>query len=109
MREHLPYTRAVVTLDEDGTRLDTSFRTPHLSVMALVADGGRPFLHLSSREAQVIVSTTGGGPVTEQDVMLARQIADVAARYLADCERLHTEQSTNPHQVVDESEQGKAA
>ncbi|MBB2909353.1 hypothetical protein FHS43_000599 [Streptosporangium becharense] len=108
MSEHLPYTRAVVTLDEDGTRLDTSFRTPYLSVMALGADGGRPFLHLSSREAQVVVSTTGGGPVTERDVALARRIAEAAARYLADCERLHTEQSANPQQV-DESEQGKAA
>ncbi|MFF3440824.1 hypothetical protein [Streptosporangium sp. NPDC002721] len=107
MREHLPYTRAAVTLDDDGTRLDTSFRTPHLSVTVLGTDGGRPFLHLSSREAQVVISTTGGGPVTERDVTLARQIADAAARYLADCERLHTDQSTNPHQA--ESEQGKAA
>ncbi|WP_255415457.1 hypothetical protein [Streptosporangium sp. 'caverna'] len=39
MRKHLPYTRAVVTLDEDGTRLDTSFRTPYLSVSALGAEG----------------------------------------------------------------------
>ncbi|MEU0479356.1 hypothetical protein ABZ260_09260 [Streptosporangium sp. NPDC006013] len=108
MREHPPYTRAVVTLDEDGTRLDTSFRTPYLSVTVLGAKGGRPFLHLSSREAQVIISTTGGGPVTERDVTLARQITEAAARYLADRERLHTEQSTNPDQV-DESEQGKAA
>ncbi|SNT62870.1 hypothetical protein SAMN05216276_109417 [Streptosporangium subroseum] len=108
MKEHLPYTRAVVTLDEDGTRLDTSFRTPHLSVMALGAEGGRPFLHLYSPEAQVVISTTGGGPVTEQDVTLARQIADAATRYLADCERIHIEQSTNPGQTG-ESEQGKAA
>ncbi|MET8050614.1 hypothetical protein ABZU75_23745 [Streptosporangium sp. NPDC005286] len=108
MSEHLPYTRAVVTFDEDGTRLDTSFRTPYLSVTVLGAEGGRPFLHLSSCEAQVIISTTGGGPVTERDVTLARQIAEAAARYLADCERLHTEQSTGLHQV-DESEQGKAA
>ncbi|WP_326819685.1 hypothetical protein [Streptosporangium sp. NBC_01756] len=107
MREHLPYTRAVVTLDEDGTRLDTSFRTPYLSVTVLGADDGRPFLHLSSREAQVVITTTGGGPVTGRDVTLARQIAEAAARYLADCERLHTEQSINPHQA--ESEQGKAA
>ncbi len=108
MREHQPYTRAVVTLDEDGTRLDTSFRTPYLSVTVLGTDGGRPFLTLSSREAQVVISTTGGGPVTERDVMLARQIANAAAHYLADCERLHTDQSTNPNQV-DASEQGEAA
>jgi len=108
MREYPPYTRAVVTLDEDGTRLDTSFRTPYLSVRALGAENGRPFLSLSSREAQVVISTTGGGPVTERDVILARQIAEASARYLADCERLHTEQSTNPHQA-DTSEQGKAA
>ncbi|WP_371781250.1 hypothetical protein [Streptosporangium subroseum] len=108
MKEHLPYTRAVVTLDEDGTRLDTSFRTPYLSVSALGAEGERPFLHLSSREAQVVISTTGGGPVTEQDVTLARQIAEAATRYLADCERIHLEQSTNSDQAG-ESEQGKAA
>ncbi|MGC5015225.1 hypothetical protein ACLQ2R_31070 [Streptosporangium sp. DT93] len=96
MKEHRPYTRAVVSVDENGTRLDTSFRTPHLSVMALGADGERPFLHLSSREAQVIISTTGGGPVTAQDLTLARQIADAAARYLTYCELLHTGQSATP-------------
>ena len=68
--------------------------------------GGRPFLHLSSPEAQVVISTTGGGPVTDQDVTLARQIADAATRYLADCERIHAERSPPPGP---ESEQGKAA
>ncbi|MFI6455857.1 hypothetical protein ACIBF6_30355 [Streptosporangium amethystogenes] len=105
MSEHQPYTRASISLDADGTRLDISFRTPDLSVMALGAESGRPFLNLSTAQAQVVISTTGGGPVTERDMTLARQLADATARYLADCERLYTEQSTNP----DQAEQGKAA
>ncbi|MEV4375462.1 hypothetical protein [Streptosporangium sp. NPDC049644] len=105
MSEHQPYTRASISLDADGTRLDISFRTPDLSVMALGAKSGRPFLNLSTAQAQVVISTTGGGPVTERDVTLARQLADATTRYLADCERLHTEQSTNP----DQAEQDKAA
>ncbi|MFF5109075.1 hypothetical protein [Streptosporangium sp. NPDC000509] len=96
MSERTPYTRASVSIDEDGTRIDLAFYTPDLSVMALGVGRERPFLNLSSREAQVMISTTGGGPVTEQDVILARQIADAAARYLADCERLRTDQAATP-------------
>ncbi|MEU8386279.1 hypothetical protein [Streptosporangium sp. NPDC048865] len=96
MSEHIPYTHASVSIDEDGTRLDVSFYTPDVSARALGGGRDRPFLTLSSREAHVTVSTTGAGPVTEQDVNLARQIADAAARYLADCERLHADQATNP-------------
>ncbi|WP_405142807.1 hypothetical protein OG589_35995 [Sphaerisporangium sp. NBC_01403] len=40
-------------------------------------------------------TTTGGGPVTEQDVTLARAIFNAAALYLADCERLRAEQSAD--------------
>ena len=97
MSEHLPYTTSpLATLDEDGTRLGVSFHTPDLSVSCAGLPSERPFLEPSSREAQVSISTTGGGPVTEQDVTLAREIFNAAARYLADCERLHTEQSTDP-------------
>ncbi len=52
---------------------------------------GRPYLVLESDEADVTVSTTGAGPVTADDLDIARQIFNAAARYLADCERLHTE------------------
>ncbi|MFF3437923.1 hypothetical protein [Streptosporangium sp. NPDC002721] len=96
MSEHIPYTRASLSVDEDGTRLDVSFYTPDVSVMALGGGRDRPFLTLSSREAHVTVSTTGAGPVTERDVNLARKIADAAARYLANCEQLYTDQAATP-------------
>ncbi|MDP9863370.1 MULTISPECIES: hypothetical protein [Streptosporangium] len=91
MSEHIPYTHASVSLDEHGTQLNVSFHTPEVSVAVLGAQRERPFLSLSTAEATVTITTTGAGPVTEQDVTLARKIADAAARYLADCERLHTE------------------
>ncbi|WP_433372388.1 hypothetical protein [Streptosporangium sp. CA-115845] len=108
MSEHKPYTYVTASIREGVTRFDVSFCTSEVSAKAFGGDGERPFLTLSSTEAQMTVTTTGGGPVTERDVNLAREIFTAAARYLADCERLHTEQSTNPHQA-DESEQGKAA
>ncbi|MBE3012292.1 hypothetical protein IL992_24315 [Microbispora sp. NEAU-D428] len=37
------------------------------------------------------VSTTGAGPVSAEDLDIAREIFNAAARYLADCERLHAE------------------
>lgn len=98
-----PYTYVTAAIHEGRTRFDVSFYTPDISVLVLGGKRERPCLNLSTVEAQMSISTTGGGPVTEQDVNLARQIADAAARYLADCERLHTEQSADP------SDQGKAA
>ncbi|WP_433250470.1 hypothetical protein ACQPYK_04210 [Streptosporangium sp. CA-135522] len=96
MSEHLPYTIASVSLDEDGTRLSISFNTPEVLVTALGAQRERPFLSLSTTEANVTITTTGSGPVTERDVTLARKIADAAARYLADCEQLHAAQAATP-------------
>ncbi|MFF4623675.1 hypothetical protein [Nonomuraea jabiensis] len=37
------------------------------------------------------VSTSG--PVTDNDLTVAREIFNAAARYLADCERLHSGES----------------
>ncbi|MFC4062393.1 hypothetical protein ACFOWE_29180 [Planomonospora corallina] len=91
MSEHEPYTFASVSIEEDRTRLAVSFKTPYLSVLALRAGDTRPFLTLASSEAEVTVTTTGGGPVTGDDVSLARELVKVATRYLADCERLHAE------------------
>ncbi|MEV1248573.1 hypothetical protein [Nonomuraea sp. NPDC049750] len=74
-------------------RLIVSFHTSEVRVAARVIDERRPYLAFSTSEADVSVSTTGGGPVTDADLALAREIYSAAARYLADCERLHAEQS----------------
>ena len=55
--------------------------------------GSRPYLAFSTPEADISVSTTGGGPITDADLTLAGEIYSAAAHYLADCERLHTEPS----------------
>ncbi|AWS42948.1 hypothetical protein [Streptosporangium sp. 'caverna'] len=96
MSEHRPYTLASASIDEHGARLSVSFNTPHLSVMVLGAERKRPFLSLSSPEARVSISTMGSGPVTQQDVTLAQDIASAAARYLTDCEHLLAERSIAP-------------
>ncbi|MEV5743021.1 hypothetical protein AB0L30_23435 [Microbispora rosea] len=57
----------------------------------LVLESGRPYLVLESDEADVTVSTTGAGPVTSEDLDTAREIFNAAARYLADCERMHAD------------------
>ncbi|MGW4424925.1 hypothetical protein [Streptosporangium sp. NPDC004631] len=87
--EHKPYTYVTASIDERITRLGVSFHTADLSVMALTVGGVRPALSFGSSEGQVTISTTGGGPVTAADVALAREILQAAARYLAECERLH--------------------
>ncbi|NJP27555.1 MULTISPECIES: hypothetical protein [unclassified Microbispora] len=46
------------------------------------------------------ISTTGAGPATASDVETARRIFDAAARYLADCERMHAEQSATSDQLT---------
>ncbi|GAA3423695.1 hypothetical protein GCM10018953_08780 [Streptosporangium nondiastaticum] len=67
------------------TRLDLSFSTPDVGVVAAVTTSGRPFLNLATSEAQVTITTTGGGPV-----------AAAAVRYLGDCVRIHSEQEPGP-------------
>ncbi|MFF3443248.1 hypothetical protein [Streptosporangium sp. NPDC002721] len=94
MSEHKPYTYVTASIHEGVTRFDVSFCTSEMSAKAFGGDGERPFLTLSSTEAHMTVTTTGGGPVTEQDVTLAREIFTASARYLADCERRHLDQST---------------
>jgi hypothetical protein len=91
---HDPYTYITLSLDQ-GTepRMSVSFHTAALSVVAGVTDKQRPYLFLSSREASVHLSTVGGGPVTDADLAVARELSSAATRYLAECERLHTAQS----------------
>ncbi|MBG0827550.1 hypothetical protein HS041_07210 [Planomonospora sp. ID67723] len=95
MSEHKPYTFVTTSIDADGTRLGVSFHTGDLAVTVLETERQRPILTISSAEARVSLSTTGGGPVTDQDVTLARRLADATARYLAMCEHLHAEHATS--------------
>jgi hypothetical protein len=89
-----PYTYVTLSIAQAQTpRLIVSFHTNEVGVRAHVIDEHRPYLAFSTPEADVSVSTTGGGPVTDADLALARDIYSAAARYLADCERLHIEQS----------------
>ncbi|MEV0353133.1 hypothetical protein AB0H88_45890 [Nonomuraea sp. NPDC050680] len=89
-----PYTYVTLSMTQAQTpRLIVSFHTSEVGVRAHVIDERRPYLAFSTPEADVSVSTTGGGPVTNADLILARDIYSAAARYLADCERLHIEQS----------------
>lgn len=92
MSGHEPYTYVTLTLQPNKpARLNVSFHTTDLQVFAGLIDETRPYLDVSSKEACVSVSTTG--VVTAEDVNTAREIFNAAARYLAECERLHTEQS----------------
>ncbi|GGO62587.1 hypothetical protein [Nonomuraea cavernae] len=89
-----PYTYVTLSMRPGSApRLGVSFHTAELRVRAGMLDTPRPFLEFCSGEAEVSISTTGGGPVCDSDVATAREIFNAAARYLADCERLHIEQS----------------
>ncbi|MEV0145201.1 MULTISPECIES: hypothetical protein [unclassified Nonomuraea] len=94
MRDLGAYTYVTLTMEPNSTpRLSVSFHTADLRVNAGVLDELRPYLNISSGEAGVWISTTGAGHVTDADLNTARQLFDAAARYLADCERLHSQQS----------------
>jgi hypothetical protein len=96
MSQHQPCTFVSMSLcPGSAPHVSISFHTPHLKARAgLVLDDTRPFLEFYSSEADVHISTTtGAGPVTEADVNTAREIFTAAARYLAECERLHAEQA----------------
>ncbi|MER6950262.1 hypothetical protein ABT294_40215 [Nonomuraea sp. NPDC000554] len=94
MRSLGPYTYVTLTMTPDAApRLGVSFHTADLCIRAGVLDKPRPYLEISSTEADVAISTTGADHVTEADLCTARQLFNAAARYLADCERLHFEQS----------------
>jgi hypothetical protein len=95
MSEREPYTYVTTIIQDGVARLGIDFHTPDVLVQALRARSVRPFLHLSTAEAQVTFTTTGGGPVTEKDLTLAREIFNAAALYLADCERMRAEQPTD--------------
>ncbi|WP_432869255.1 hypothetical protein [Microbispora rosea] len=98
-----PYTHLTMSVDPgERPRIGVSFYGSITAAGARVLESGRPFLILESGEADVTVSTTGAaGPVTAEDLNIARQIFNAAARYLADCERMHADhtehaQATGP-------------
>ncbi|GGT10887.1 hypothetical protein ACFFV7_03980 [Nonomuraea spiralis] len=98
-----PYTYVALSLEPESTpHVGVSFHTPALSVRAgLLLGSPRPYLTFSSVEANVHISTTGAGPVTDADLKIAREIFHAAARYLADCEQLHAEQTANDQDATD--------
>ena len=99
---HGPYTHVSMSIDlGQRPRIGVSFYASITRARARLLESGRPYLVLESDEADVMVSTTGAGPVTAEDLDIARQIFNAAARYLADCERLHADhtehaQATGP-------------
>lgn len=89
-----PYTYVTLSLPKDeAPRVHISFHTSDLRVRSGVLKD-RPYLEVSSDEADVLVSSTGNGPITTKDLAVARELFNAAARYLADCERLHTGEVT---------------
>lgn len=104
-----PYTYVTMSIrPERSPHVGISFSTPHLRVHASLIGDGRPLLYLCSHEADVSISTTGAGQVTSADLALAREIFNAAARYLADCERLHDEQAADSG-AINSDEAGASA
>ncbi|MER6943878.1 hypothetical protein ABT294_07635 [Nonomuraea sp. NPDC000554] len=98
-----PYTYVTLSMGPDeAPHLGVSFYTPRLRVSSgLLFSNPRPFLEFTSQEAHVRISTTGAGAVTDADLATAREIFNAAARYLADCERLHIDQSAADKPATD--------
>ncbi|MEU8397999.1 hypothetical protein AB0C28_22620 [Nonomuraea sp. NPDC048892] len=96
MSEHRPYTYVTLSMQPDSApHVGVSFHTARLKVRSgLLLSNPRPYLDFASHEANVHISTTGAGPVTDDDLTIAREIFSATARYLADCEQLHAEQAT---------------
>lgn len=90
----VPYTYITLSMQPDEpTQLNVTLYSSHLQARSSVINEHRPYLSITSRDAKVAVSTTGGGPVTDADLATAREIFTAAAQYLADCERLHADQT----------------
>ncbi|MFG1690329.1 hypothetical protein ACGFNP_60005 [Nonomuraea sp. NPDC049269] len=88
-----PYTNVTLCVSPgETTRLDVSFYTSKIHIYNLLL-AERPVLDLTTTEAAVSISTTGGGSVTDADLAFARELFAATARYLSDCERLHAIQA----------------
>ena len=70
----------------------TSTSTPGSPCPA--ADEGRPHLHIAHGEVSVSISPPAG-TVTAEDVVIARRLADQAAEYAAEIERLREHQQAD--------------
>lgn len=87
-----PYTYVTIALPAgESPRIGVTFHTADLRVSTYLVDSGRPYLDLCSDEARISISSSGSDRVTDADVALARELHQAAARYLADCERLHAQ------------------
>ncbi|TDD24590.1 hypothetical protein [Nonomuraea diastatica] len=87
-----PYIYVTVSMRPDQrSRISVAFNSAQLRARAWLGDSGKPCFDLDTSDASVTVSTVG--PVTDDDLAVAREIFNAAARYLAGCERLHSEQS----------------
>ncbi|MEV6158330.1 hypothetical protein AB0L53_49155 [Nonomuraea sp. NPDC052129] len=87
-----PYTYVTVSMRPgEPSRVGVYFNSVELRARAWLGDGSKPCFDLDTPDASVTVSPAG--PVTDQDLTVAQEIFNAAARYLADCERLHSEQT----------------
>ncbi|MBT2234672.1 hypothetical protein [Nonomuraea sp. NEAU-A123] len=85
-----PYTNVTLCVSPgETTRLDVSFYTSKIHIYNLLL-AERPVLDLTTTEAAVSISTTGGGSVTDADLAFARELFAATA---SDCERLHAIQA----------------
>ncbi|MEW1844529.1 hypothetical protein AB0392_41855 [Nonomuraea angiospora] len=87
-----PYTYVTVSMRPDQpSRVSVAFCSAELRARAWLGESGKPCFDLDTSNASVTVSISGS--VTDDDLTVAREIFNAAARYLADCERLHSGQS----------------
>jgi hypothetical protein len=62
----------------------------HAWIAACGAENGRPHLAVSHGDVAVSIAPARRGEVTAEDARIARELADEAARYAAEIERLAT-------------------
>ncbi|GAA1018656.1 hypothetical protein Aple_065870 [Acrocarpospora pleiomorpha] len=90
---HTQCTSVTVSMRPDEQpHVAVHFTSPDLEVRALLVNDQRPLLWFASREADIYLSTSADVAVTDRDLSLARELFTAASRYLADCERIHTNQ-----------------
>jgi hypothetical protein len=76
---------------DEQPHVTVHFTSPDLHARGLLVNDQRPLLWLSTSEADIYLSTAADVAVTDRDLSLARELFTAASRYLADCERLHTD------------------
>lgn len=105
-----PYTDVRLLLSSGHpANVGIAFYSPDVRASAWVLESGRPYFAISSPSVDVTISTTAAGPVTPRDVEIARQIAQAASRYLAECERLIEQQPADSGQLPLPGVDGPAA